>query len=318
MSKINILKIPFGINFEKTVLVILVEQFSYWVFFNIHNYFKSLFKKKIIILNLETLSISAQELKNSLLISFLGENNIYWLDGSGLDIQEQKKWGSFLENYLGPHKIIFFSLKQKFDNSYISKSSLSLIILSIQDFEQQDLIAISYLFYNTKTDLKIEFVKQKKLSLEDIFRLISYQAILPKQSEDRAHFQNLWLNRLIIPTISLYTLAQYFFARQPVKFFNYWHSIIDLYPIEYWLSFWSDQIWQAVLFIETAKLDLVLAKSQSRKLPFSFVNTDWSDYSKEYLSNAYNALYILDYNAKNQFSSPDLNFWFHKFLNNKF
>lgn len=316
MNNFGLLKTPFGSNFDQSVLTILLEQTSYWVFFTLYKYFRLLFNQKIIIYDLANKLLSSVELQNSLAILFLGEYNIYWLDGSNLEIQEHTKWVLFLENYLGPHKIIFFSIKQKF-GQISNSSNLSIVMLTL-DLGKQDFINLNSIFYNLKADVKTEFFKQQNFGLEDVFKLMAYQSVLPKQIEERAVFRDIWLNKLIVPTKSLYILGQYFFAKQANHFFDYWNSIEDLYTQEYWVVFWSEQVWQALNFVENAKIDLVTAKLQSRKLPFSFVNTDWINYSKEYLTNAYNALYILDYNFKNLLSSQNLNFWFHQFLNNKF
>src|SRR5690606_10286153 len=118
---------------------------------------------------------------------------------------------------------------------------------------------------------------------------------------------------------STFLLAQYFFAQDKKLFFDSWFYFINSLPIEYWIAFFSEQLWQAITFIKRANLNITDAKKHAKRLPFSFINKDWQNYKNkiDFLVKAHNELYLIDYKLKNG-STYSLDIWLNKFFLDKF
>jgi hypothetical protein len=63
---------------------------------------------------------------------------------------------------------------------------------------------------------------------------------------------------------------------------------------------------------------VVEAKKAQYKLPFSFINRDWSSYSLDELRDAHHCLATLDYQLKNGSSDIGLEYFYTKFFDHKF
>ena len=146
--------------------------------------------------------------------------------------------------------------------------------------------------------------------------MMAYQATVGRKYQD---FFADWLDKLIIPQKSFFTLSQYLFARRPQLFFEQWNACKGEYPPEFWIAYWSEQIWQAMLYVQRARTQGVMeAKKGTYKLPFSFLNKDWSHYTPATLAAAHEALYCFDYNLKNGGTGNGLELWYHKFIKSSF
>jgi hypothetical protein len=60
------------------------------------------------------------------------------------------------------------------------------------------------------------------------------------------------------------------------------------------------------------------AKKAQYKLPFSFINRDWSKYTLVELRNAHHFLSTLDFQLKNGFSEIGLEHFYTQFFDGKF
>jgi len=93
----------------------------------------------------------------------------------------------------------------------------------------------------------------------------------------------------------------------------------DAYLPPFWANFWADQIWRAYVFCDLMKQKKYAeAKKAQYKLPFSFVNRDWSSYSATELRNAHHFLSNLDFKLKNGASEIGLEYFYLQFFNSKF
>lgn len=107
------------------------------------------------------------------------------------------------------------------------------------------------------------------------------------------------LQKIIITQKSLFKLSEYFFAKREKMFLSYWHKVRTEYPHEFWVSFWSEQLWQAALFLAIMKEKRVATiEKHVRRLPFSFVKRDWRRCNKREIIVAHNFLYHIDYRLK--------------------
>jgi hypothetical protein len=103
-----------------------------------------------------------------------------------------------------------------------------------------------------------------------------------------------------VPELSLFTLSQYFFARDGMRFFKQWSILKDQYAAPFWISFWSEQLWRASSFIELSEQhNFAEAKRISFKLPFSFIQRDWKNVTVQELKRAHDVLYHCDCAIKN-------------------
>ena len=113
------------------------------------------------------------------------------------------------------------------------------------------------------------FAYTDKVTVEQACALAQYQGLLGRYS---AEFCSKWLTQLIPTQRSLFTLAQYLFAHDRTRFYAAWHLVATDYPPEFWLSFWSEQCWQAYLFLlYNQEQGSVVAAKLVKGLPFSFI-----------------------------------------------
>ena len=156
------------------------------------------------------------------------------------------------------------------------------------------------------------FTQQQTVSLDDAFRMMSYQMVVGRKCND---FFTQWYSKLVVSEASLFTLSQYLLSRNPRLFLRQWKACKDDYPAEFWVAYWSDQIWQAAQFVAKARaFGLEEARKGFYRLPFTFLNTDWKRYSPELLVEAHKGLYDFDYASKNGGGEYALELWFHRFL----
>jgi hypothetical protein len=226
--------------------------------------------------------------------SFLGMTSIYWLgDIQRYDQATREKLTTYIESYQGPNVVVLFM------SSYIGKTSKqrSHIELPAQ-MTKKYMQELCTLFGNgrvrTAPDLNIY---EKQLTLDRACLLIQYLSVVGSGIRD---FNEQWLGYVIVPEQSLFTLSQYFFARDGMRFFKQWSMVKDLYAAPFWISFWSEQLWRASLFIQLSEQhNFAEAKRISYKLPFSFIQRDWKKVTADELKRAHDVLYQCDYAIKN-------------------
>ncbi len=255
-------------------------------------------------------------LQASLEMSFLGEKNLVWLKNlSTLDAVTQKKIISYCAQYTGPHQLSFF-----IEDSLPFSSSTTLTITLPTTIDTQLYQQLYKFFYDTAPDNNFFTVcaEQKKLDLESTCLLMRYQTLLGRNS---SQFIEQWLDRIISSEKSLFTLTGYFFAKNKKNFWLAWHTLETEYPEEFWIVFWSEQLWQAHLFVhqlQQSPQSAAEAKKLVSRLPFSFTQKDWRNYATQELIAAHTFLYSYDYRLKNGLTSLGLDLFFNKFLSNKF
>lgn len=268
-------------------------------------------ERKMITIDLKTsdwANVQAQ-----LNISFLGDAHIYWLkNGNELSIPKKTILYTYLAQYHGPHYIILF----------IQEAPAGHNILSLPETVDHASFITVYNFLHDAPFLDQQFIHalyahHNTILLEKACLLMDYHAVLGKQ---QGAFCTKWLNLIVPATKSLFTLSQFFFALQANAFFKEWQRVHHDYPDEFWISFWSEQLWQATVFLTALaqKKSLIDAKKTVTRLPFSFIQKDWNRHSIKSLVNAHNFLYSIDYGLKNGSSENALELFLYKFLNNAY
>lgn len=247
--------------------------------------------------------------------SFLGSSLIYWIkDLSKLDIKFSKKFYSYIENYNSDHTLVFFID----ETVQINKNNFCMIELPVKI----DVNLYKNIFKNffdfTCDDYFVNqiFDEFNNLSIDDACILMQYQSVCSRRSVPL--FSEL-AKKIFIPELSLFVLSQNLFALDNGQFLKNWKKIESNYPIEFWITFWSDQVWQASIFIyNIQKTGLQDAKKLVNRLPFSFMQKDFKRYSLKELSKAHDFLYQLDFNNKNGAGTFGIELWFFKFFQRDF
>lgn len=275
------------------------------------------FKKKYPHYVFQSVSVedfSIEELCFKLHYCFLGSPILFWLKGiQHMHSGDQKKLFDFLSLYQGRNKIIYLGEGMFRSNVSISISLPAKVLLSdVKEFCH---------FYDISPKIIATYITQLRkitshISLDEVCNLMSYAFLLGVKNE---HFLSEWTLLLFAPDASLFLLSQYFFAKKSSLFFNYWASIEHHYNSSFWTVFWSEQLWRAAHFVMLKKMNRSLdAQKIAYKIPFSFINNDWRNYTFEELQNAHSYLCLLEHMLKNGASEYGLELFYMKFLLNRF
>jgi len=246
--------------------------------------------------------------------TFLGTTSIFWLgDGTELDQRTAAQWHAYCTRYQGPNTLMWFVSREQ----ELPESETFLVVelddaISVRDFNQ-----LAVLFGTEQTKISPNFVAQafklyEKISLDQACLLLHYGAVLGGKADQ---FFAQWARLLFVPEKSLFTLSQYFFARDAAAFFKQWALVGDDYPEVFWTTFWSEQVWRAFYYAHYArKKDFVSAKKIGMRLPFSFMQRDWKNIELAALRKAHDELYVLDYRIKNGGTGVGLELFFQNFM----
>lgn len=281
--------------------------------------------------------LGLDEIQTSLEMSFLGQRLVYFVKNiHTLDEASKKSWEAFIKKYEGPHCIIYVKTNARAsktkssqptpqasepESGFAAATGTSLAVpthltvaLDQIDMPQYQMLA-QFLYLDVQLDSHFMmqlFNYHESLSLDEACSMLAYHATVGRKYEQ---FFAQWLDRLIIPKKSFFTMSQHFFARKPRLFFEQWNLCKGEYPPEFWIAYWSAQLWEAMLYVQRARTQgMMEAKKGTYKLPFSFLNKDWSLYTPESLSAAHEALYRFDFNLKNGGTGNGLELWYHRFL----
>lgn len=257
------------------------------------------------------------DLQAQLSTSFLGNKSFYMLHTGPELAQLSKEMIAFFDSYVGPHTI-FLMTGQK--DKLRARPSLEQIKLAATiDVHTYNILQNShYSRPDSRFDPRFTqrlFNSVEHLELDQACLFMQYQLLVGKNSD---HFFDHWLARLITPKHSLFALSQYFFARDGKKLFSSWEQLHHLYPLEFWIPFWSEQLWQAIRFCTTVhEKGIVQAKQLQLRLPFSFMQKDWQKHSHVHMVDWYDRLYEIDFAYKNGSLGPWLELWYARCMRSK-
>ncbi|MBN2267002.1 MAG: hypothetical protein JW725_01525 [Candidatus Babeliaceae bacterium] len=225
----------------------------------------------------------------------IGGSKLIWLgDTSASEVMTKKVADLLSKGYAGPHKIAFFVDSKRRLSGFGREHVLAVNTDDELDRECMNLLGS---FFWPSLDMQFFLPSGgfpvKNFTLDDACMLLRYQVL---GVWDRV--EACWLSRLLPADRSLYTLGQYFFARDVKRFMAAWWDIRFLYPPEFWIVFWLDLLWQAWLTVTTMRAGGTVDRRQSYRLPFSFLQRDWKRYQARDLVVAHNALYGVDYTLK--------------------
>jgi hypothetical protein len=284
-------------------------------------FLSSILKKIKTSITIEMVDVSEQEftqIVGRLQTSFLGTRVLYWLRNiSDLNQTKKKTLLDYIRYYNGPNIIAFFAT---YDD--VPKINTGWVEIPLPDEIETGMFApLMHQLFDIKLSRAKSFTsalakRHKQLPLDTVCLLAHYDEVLGKNI---SIFLDEWLDQLVIPKSSLFILSKYFFAKDARSFFSYWLEIEHVYTPQFWMVFWSEQLWRASGYIMFArKKQHGDAKQISFRLPFTFLQKDWRSYSVRELKNAHQFIYATDYNLKHGSSTMAFDLFFSKFFCNQF
>jgi len=249
--------------------------------------------------------------------SFLGMGLTYWLRGfHEVDKKYRQMMLEYLSHYQGPHQIILFA-----NQIDIKESSSKKIVINIPESVDPALFAALFVFFKKKNTPQIHKVIQylcgmySKISLDQACMIIEYLQVMGKYEDAAQLFE-----RILESEKSLFILSQHFFAKDSAAFFKLWSRFESEYPITFWCTYWSEQLWRAYhvrYFLD--RQQSAQAKSIGYRLPFSYLQKDWKKTKLSELKNAHQFIYELDLAFKNNIETESgIELFYSKFLQNQF
>src|SRR4030095_56322 len=254
-------------------------------------------------------------------ISLSDTMQYYWLEGvHALSVKKQQELLAYFKVYDGPHRILFFTQETSIVSPMMFNGVRDMIVLP-EKITPHEFSMVRFLINDQIVTQSSEFAQQiaaytDHLSLDSACLFAHYEAVVGKNITD---FFSQWVVNIIEPTSSLFLLSQHFFGKKQGPLFRQWATMAELYMPSFWATFWADQIWRAYIFCDLMKKKkYVESKKAQYKLPFSFINRDWSSYSATELRNAHHFLFDLDYRLKNGATDIGLEYFYNQFFDNKF
>lgn len=248
----------------------------------------------------ETADISA--FQRACYQTFLGRSFLIWGGNyASYSSSTRKTLGPLLKTYSGPHSLaLFFTPKER----ETVRGGNGCVLIECDGAVDRELFDLLALFkpIQISNDIWDRWTKKRgTLSFDDAARLLWYARAAGDLSLD---WLDAWGDRLFPADQSLFKLSQYFFARDRSQFMALWALYKDEYPAEFWVAFWSEQLWQAHMVVTNAKGGGAPSGQVTNRLPFSFLQRDWRRYELRELIAAHAALYGIDFALKN--GSADL------------
>jgi len=277
----------------------------------IYNFVKKLQEERNYpVLFLDLASISIDQAKRDITMMFLSGPIIYFFKNFySLNKEHKINMRNFLSKYEGPNYLFIFDVKVDDNDSITIEDKITL-----ENYNQLFSFFYPQLAHNKLFTSKL-FALNKKYSMNTACVLMNYEPVLGQNTE---YFFNFWFNKIVEQDKSLFKLSQFLFAKDKL-FFEHWNDLKPEYPIEFWIAFWSDQLFQAFNFVLLGKKgDLKKAQEQVKRLPFSFIKKDWQFYTLSVLSQAHEFLLNLDFGVKNGIRDINLELLYLKFIFKKF
>lgn len=245
---------------------------------------------------------------------FLGQRCTYVVRSSDeISSNVQSAWIAYLSSYRGPHTVwCYFS-------EMSAKKPATWQVVTIPAHIDRRLFAfiLAWMGVPASSMALVEQLYQyeRLLSLDSALLLARYALVLGSKSEE---FIKEWVPQLVMSEGSLFSLSQSFFAKQNKQFFRQWSQAVDYYVPQFWITFWSEQLWRAAMYIQLSVIgDYEGARRVGYRLPFSYLKRDWKNYRISDLSRAHNQLYKIDYRLKHGAHIAELDFFFEDFFSNQ-
>ncbi len=279
-------------------------------------------KHNNVIESINCVDVDTTSIKSLLsMMTFSGATTYYLEHFSTLPIKKQQEMLDYIRAYSGPHRIMFFVDNELLHGKALKDAALPAMDIALPiDMAPRDFFLMRFLVHDNVQD-KSAFASElimrtDQLSLDNACLFAQYEILIGKSVED---FFSGWMIHLVEPTTSLFVLSQHFFSKKPKQFLRQWSAMSHLYLPTFWAAFWADQFWRAYIYADLMKQKKpVEAKKAQYKLPFSFINRDWSMYCLDELRNAHHFLSTLDFQLKNGSSDIGFDYFYAQFFDHKF
>ncbi|MBU1007526.1 hypothetical protein KKA53_00370 [Candidatus Dependentiae bacterium] len=239
--------------------------------------------------------------------SFLGDTSFYWLGNLLELVKIERKRGpdlvEILTLYRGPHAIaFFFPLDHKISLSVRKRMTQAQAMVELKN--ELTFHEVMELFNFLGTELsggKLAAVQEivsgsGTVSLDIACMLLQYLAVTNIRFLGELKKN---ISAMVSPELSLASLASAFFKKQERTFFSLWSERYNDYPIPFWTTYWSEQLWRAHYVVTFLKQNnFPAARRFSFRLPASFLRYDWRQCSLTQLQGAHQMLYSIDFAFK--------------------
>lgn len=244
------------------------------------------------------------DFESTALTTFLGQTSVIWLgDCSEYDASLKKKLNTFLKKYTGPHTIIAF-----FDEKDCDDKDVSIAYEKNFDFETVQL----FFQYTLGKHIASEHRFVQGYSCEEIITLYIYTFFI---NDPQLLIKSGWVEKLFNHDTSLFELSKLFFAKKKEAFFILWKRIGQNYAPVFWTVFWSEQLWNAFLVVHLRKNnEFNTAKQVQGRLPFSFLQYDWQQYTPRELQRAHHTVSNIDRDLKLSASADVIELFYYTFF----
>lgn len=249
-------------------------------------------------------------------MSFLGQKAYYWLHELGLDAKNKQAVYRYLINYTGPHTILLFV-----NNDDLPAINAYKNIINLELKTNKELASLVRLLPGANYLRITNFIKQvqDKLGVQlniDQFCILMQYGLLVRDLEE---FDLKWVYQVIDLEQSLFDLSKHFLFRDSAAFYKSWVTIASSYSEQFWIMFFSEQLFRAHWFIIYQKeQNFRLAKQIGFRLSFDFMKTGWRYLDPNLLIKAHDFLYQVDYQLKNGGSELLLEAFLNKFFKSDF
>jgi len=235
-------------------------------------------------------------IKSSLATSFLGQASLYWLKNIAAYKPKQKKeLVSFLKHYSGLNGAVFFV-----DETIVcAKKDFGCMIDIPEKIDETSFRSLcSFLGHKSIAGhARLLFEKNKAITIDEACLLIQYAVVNGRYMN---RFVDVWMDKIVAPEHSLSTLSSAFFSKDTQRFFSVWSQMEADYSPQFWIVFWSEQLWRAFNFVEYANKGQILeAKRIGFRLPYNVKNYLWQKLDLTRLKDLHDLLYKVDYSLKN-------------------
>lgn len=250
--------------------------------------------------------------------SFLGLTSVYWFKNiTALKPKKSKELVDYLKTYTGPHCILFV-----LDETIVCPANCFSLTISVPTLiGTKECLALCEFMYGVDEKIRPDvvhhlFKKVRQVSLDNACLLLQYMRLAGRGADE---FLQQWSHKIVAPEHSLVQLSSSFFAKDKQQFFLLWQQMGQDYSAQFWISFWSEQMWRAYNFVEQSrKQNYAEAKRVSFRLPNNFIQKLWAQTQLDELRNAHDFLYLLDCSLKNGGAETSLELFYTNFFTEQF
>lgn len=255
-------------------------------------------------------------IKAHLETSFLGQKNFYWLkDFSVLDAKKRKIWLDYFGTYSGPNVVAYYDNVAN-DQPTGTQKIVVPAATDLKTFQQFAKLMNLSLSPGRLKAIKKLLSNVRVLEIDMVYIVLNYLRLLGNRTDE---FITQWLDQLVVPESSLFTLSEQFLAKRSKEFYTQWATIVHQYSEQFWIAYWSDVVWRAANYVRFCReKNHSEAKKISFRLPFSFINRDWRKVTTKELIHAHDFLTALDYRLKNSGTAAGFEPFFSGFFCNQF